>query len=320
VILIFGSPNDTHVQAVCQCIGELGERFVVVNHWEPDSRGFCVDINTKFRLILGNNLISLDEVRAVWWRVKPNHFDSEPNGNNQFDDNFTIEEWRTVWQYISFCLGNVPWVNDRNASRRASNKLLQLQMAAEVGLEIPDTLVTNNPTYTDRFVSAAVPFAVFKTLTPYMAPSGHVTYTTKIESGNIGQYSSNIQRCPSIYQKFIEKEFELRVNIVGDSVFAVRIDTNSGDESGIDWRRRIDDEGMYSTVLLDKQTLEKLTRLHSKLGLIFGCYDLVKATSGETVFLEVNPSGQWLWLEQLLDIPISSRLAATLCDISKRKF
>ena len=47
------------------------------------------------------------------------------------------------------------------------------------------------------------------------------------------------------------------------------------------------------------------------LGLCFGAIDLVLTPDGRYVFLEINPSGQWEWIESLTGLPISE----ALCDL-----
>jgi glutathione synthase/RimK-type ligase-like ATP-grasp enzyme len=55
------------------------------------------------------------------------------------------------------------------------------------------------------------------------------------------------------------------------------------------------------------------------LGINFGCFDIIKSTKGEYVFLECNPNGQWLWIEKIIKIGIARALAHMLLGASGHK-
>lgn len=52
--------------------------------------------------------------------------------------------------------------------------------------------------------------------------------------------------------------------------------------------------------------------LARRLGLSYCALDLVVTPSGDYVFLEVNPSGQYGWLESLTGLPITRELVRML--------
>jgi glutathione synthase/RimK-type ligase-like ATP-grasp enzyme len=49
--------------------------------------------------------------------------------------------------------------------------------------------------------------------------------------------------------------------------------------------------------------------MNAKLGLNFAAYDFIVTPNEEFYFLEVNPGGQWLWLEKKTGLEISKALA-----------
>jgi hypothetical protein len=55
-------------------------------------------------------------------------------------------------------------------------------------------------------------------------------------------------------------------------------------------------------------------RLVKQLGLEFGAIDLILRPDGEYVFLEINPNGQWLWLEPASGLPFTDTLADLLIE------
>jgi glutathione synthase/RimK-type ligase-like ATP-grasp enzyme len=54
---------------------------------------------------------------------------------------------------------------------------------------------------------------------------------------------------------------------------------------------------------------DQILTLQRRLGLIYSAFDLVRTPQGEYVFLETNPFGQWLWIEDLTGLPISKAIA-----------
>jgi len=121
--------------------------------------------------------------------------------------------------------------------------------------------------------------------------------------------------CPMIFQEYIEKKYEYRVTVVGREVYACRIDSQAaGGETAIDWRRYNIPTTPHFVADLDQELQAKLVRLVHDLGLTFGAVDLVENPDGEFFFLEVNGMGQWLWIEDLTELPISMAVARHLAD------
>ncbi len=124
---------------------------------------------------------------------------------------------------------------------------------------------------------------------------------------------------PGIYQELIDKDHELRVTIVGNTLFAVRIFSQRHEATKLDWRNVVLGADDHEVVVLDEQLAERLLEFHRRAGLIYGAYDVIIPKVGDPVFLEVNPAGQWMWLENLLEIPISKQLAMLFAE-SKSTF
>ncbi len=60
------------------------------------------------------------------------------------------------------------------------------------------------------------------------------------------------------------------------------------------------------------KTSQKLLMLMRRLGLEYGAIDLRLTPDGEYVFFEVNPAGQFLFVEHACGLPISAALAGHL--------
>jgi D-alanine-D-alanine ligase-like ATP-grasp enzyme len=50
----------------------------------------------------------------------------------------------------------------------------------------------------------------------------------------------------------------------------------------------------------------------AELNLEYGALDFVLTPDGRFVFLEINPNGQWLWLDDMLSLGITTAVAEWL--------
>ena len=116
---------------------------------------------------------------------------------------------------------------------------------------------------------------------------------------------------PYLFQELVEKTYDIRVTVIGAHCFATRIDSQVQDASKVDWRRSGGGLGHSAETLPEK--LAVLCRdLVAGYGLRFGAIDLARTTTGGYVFFELNPNGQWAWIEQLTGVPLRSHLADLL--------
>jgi len=207
--------------------------------------------------------------------------------------------------------------------RRASQKQLQLQVAKSVGLEIPDTLSTNDPEAARAFVANHPGGVVAKALSSfaiYEEGREQVVFTNRIHAEDL-EHLEDLQFAPMTFQEAVPKALELRVTLVGRQTFAASIDSMSLDRSQVDWRReglRLADQWMpYS---LPPAVEASLHRLMDAFGLNYGAADFILTPQGRHVFLEVNPGGEFMWLQQNPGFPIAEALADILLDLAPRRY
>lgn len=113
-------------------------------------------------------------------------------------------------------------------------------------------------------------------------------------------------------QEEIAKVYEVRANVVGQQVLAIRIDSQASPESALDWRRYDLPHTPYAPYVLPDNIARKCLQLTQRLGLEFGAIDLIRTPMGEYVFLEINGNGQFLWAEEHSGVGISAALANLL--------
>ncbi len=206
--------------------------------------------------------------------------------------------------------------------RHAENKQLQLEVARKVGLDVPRTLVTNDAAAVRSFWDECSGRVIAKMMTGFAvmeAGREQVVFTNPLREDDLAALDQ-LSLCPMTFQEKLEKALELRVTIVGERVFAASIDSNRLERSRSDWRR----EGV--ALLQDWQryalpaALEKsLLALMDAFGLNYGAIDIIVTPEGRNVFLEVNPAGEFFWLDRVGETSISDAIADVVLGRAPRR-
>ncbi len=212
------------------------------------------------------------------------------------------------------------------AARRAEGKELQLRLARQLGLEIPRTRITNDPEAAREFVRACPGGAVAKMLEPPRLPGNDsgpgpagVLHTSALDEAALARLG-DLCYCPMVFQERLAKRRELRVTVVGRRTFTAELDSAAIPGAEVDWHREPERVmAAWRAVELERDTEERLHALLDRLGLQYGAFDLVDTPDGRRVFLEVNPGGQYHWLEVHAGLPISEAVAEVLADPSARR-
>lgn len=206
----------------------------------------------------------------------------------------------------------VPFMNEPLANIRAMSKMVQQQTALDVGLRVPRTFVGDSSELAAAFQLfddcplCKKPIEATRLRTEEGGVAVHLT--KRFERRTLEELQS-LKSCPCVLQQFIEKRDELRVTMVGQRVFACRIDTSlAHPDAQVDWRHYDWANTAHEVVDLDAGLERQLLAFMAQLELSYGAIDLVRGLDGQTYFLEVNPLGQWLWIEDLTDVPISEAI------------
>jgi glutathione synthase/RimK-type ligase-like ATP-grasp enzyme len=316
-VFILSSTDDPHASALAWALQRNG----VSSRLNPSVR---VDQNTRISIHIderGQQQLTLDglgaqRVRSIWHR-RP----ALPDAGHclEADRNFIKGQWKYMQKNI-FDLANdlvdTLWVNRPRAAEFAESKLAQLQAAHAAGLKVPDTVIGNDATDVAALI-ARWDRAVFKTFYPqnWQSESSGRSYEMSVVplDASTPLPDAAIGISPGIYQRYIDKVLDLRVTIIGDQLFAVQMQKSNG-EAYFDWRPHSCDENMRMMVFSVSTPLEtKLRDMMQRLGIVFGCVDLVVDRQGDIYFLEVNQAGAFLFVEESLpELPILRAMAAML--------
>lgn len=211
-------------------------------------------------------------------------------------------------------LTGAAWVNPPEANRGAGNKLRQHRLARAAGLALPTTLITNDPGEVRTFFDRHDGRVIAKLLLPLSRSMGRTRdflATTELSADDL-EHLDSLRYAPMIFQERIPKDHELRVMVVDGELFTGAIEVGDTGAQAADWRLASPVEVGWQRGTLPQPTAERLRRLMTSLGLVAGAADFIVPPTGEPVFLEINPLGEWGMLERDLDLPISHALATAL--------
>jgi glutathione synthase/RimK-type ligase-like ATP-grasp enzyme len=201
--------------------------------------------------------------------------------------------------------------------RSAEHKARQLELACDVGLDVPRTLTTNDPDAVRAFWAQCEGRVVVKALSSFAIydEAGHeqVVFTSPLGAEDL-DHLDQLALAPMTFQDHLDKRIELRVTLIGGRVFAAAVDSQALERSRVDWRK----EGSrliraWTPYELPADVSARLLELAARLGLSYGAVDIVVTPDGRHVFLEINPAGEWFWLDDVFGPrALSTAIARTL--------
>jgi glutathione synthase/RimK-type ligase-like ATP-grasp enzyme len=210
--------------------------------------------------------ISVDEVRAVWARKL-----WSPRMAQDLDERYRsmcAGESTAALEGFLDALHNVRWVNDLDRQRDAENKQRQLRLAARAGLNVPRTLVTNDPAAARQFFAETEGQTVAKLLRPLDVSMDAVkpfVYTSRVREEDLAD-AETLRHSPMVFQELIPKAYELRVACVAGKAFAGALDATGTSRGHTDWRRATPEECRWQKAQLPAEVATKLAIADLLLG------------------------------------------------------
>lgn len=318
MILIVTNKVDSHSDIVIRKLHELHTPFYRFNtedfpqkvklSVEHDGNNSSVTLNTR------HGLINLEDVGSIWYR-RPKKSVIASEIKDPHIRTFTEKEAKTTLTWLWDILEDKFWVNHPQSNRAAGNKLHQAHIAKRFGIRTPDYLITNDHREAKMFINQ-YPAVIVKPISGGVIKredSYHLIYTNRLSDEGRSKLEL-VKYTPTFFQEHIPKAFELRITVVGNQVFPCRINSQDSEITRDDWRRYDFDRVAHLQYDLPDQ-IEKFCRmLVGHFNLHFGAIDMIVTPKGEYVFLEINPNGQWAWIEELTGMPIAETLVNMLVE------
>ncbi len=319
IILIVRDEFDTHADYVAEKCQQLGARvvsFAIDDYFLNSELNFNIS-DSHISLAIKNKTYDLTEenIRSIY--ARDFHVPKIPLESSLPNELVYAEKRSALYGFFKglnhkFRINN-PWKDEF-----ADNKTLQLMGAKEVGLKIPRSLITNSPSEFLKFYDTCNGEVIIKQLseicliddselgTEAEDPKAYGFYTRKV-SPNFIKDVEQIKNAPCCFQEFIPKVADIRSTVVGKEVFSALIKSQNYRESKIDFRMKEDIP--MEEYFLPVEIQNKLLALLKKWDLEFSACDFALTKDNELVFFEANVAGNWLWIEDALDFPISKTIA-----------
>ena len=244
----------------------------------------------------------LGSVRSMYYR-RPSGF-AFPHLDRQ-DERFAAAQARYGLGGILTSLPGCLYVNHPNRIGDAEYKPAGLAAAATVDFVLPPTLITNVPCDARAFLKEHSP-AIFKPLSVPLYLVDSKAQTVPVTEVSVDEIDDSVTGTMHLFQKRVDKVADVRVTVIGERIFAVRIDSGL-----LDWRTDYSTH-TYTPVTAPPEVERAMRAYLRHFGLVFGAFDFALTESGEWVFIECNPSGQWAWLEPPTGLPMTAALADLL--------
>jgi glutathione synthase/RimK-type ligase-like ATP-grasp enzyme len=267
--------------------------------------GFTGSLRTPYRQI------DLEHTRSVLYRRVS---DLQPGTDVPFGARGFIHQEAHASFWGAFLSMPCVWVNHPASIAKAEYKPYQLRVAGACGLSIPPTLITNNPNSVISFAEEHGRI-IYKTLRPLGTAIESIdafspVFTSEVDVNDLDQVD-RVRRTSHLFQPLVDKKFELRITIVGDQVFPASISYGNGPVI-TDFRTAAEGDLQYDVYDLPDEVTTQLRQLMKRLDLNYGAVDMLVTDAGEHIFLEVNPGGEWTWMERLTGMPICAALVDLL--------
>lgn len=318
MILLVSSANDEQTRRLSDALERRGAAFELFDYADYPS---SASVNLYFGEIgyecahtltlPSGKHIDLDACDVVWWgRPDPFSIPTEVvlKTDRAFIQRECTEAVAGLWQTVEAF-----WINHPYADQRAEHKPYQLQVAKRVGLEIPETLITNDPELAQRFCNRGTSA---RTVYKSFLATEDIWRETRLVGEAEFEVLDAVQHAPVIFQDYVEASADIRVVVIDGQMFAAAF-YNDESTYGCDYRLYLEHlEAQPLTV--PTRVAEALQRLMQHLDLVYGAVDFRLSPAGQWVFLEINPCGQWLYVEDATGQQITDHLARVLAVKGKQ--
>jgi len=308
-VIILAGLYDFAVDLVVAELSAIGTSYVRLNREQLSDYQLCLDPISSVLTIRSNSVdfvVTSDHLKAVWFR-QPVFLRNTPSEALSLSEQLSRSQW-SAFQRALTVFDEAAWMNHPQATYLAECKPYQLMIARRCGFSVPKTLAGNDA---GQFRAKFLDAVVIKSLDTVLLREGDnclFTYTTISSSDALTE--ANTSAAPLFVQQLLDHKTDLRVTVVGDRIFAVKILVHGAGIEG-DWRVASRDSLTYVDVSLNPRTEAACIDLARQLHLPFAAIDLVETPNG-VFFIEVNPTGEWGWLntsERRIDSAIANWLS-----------
>lgn len=319
-VLILSTHGDLESDLIGLILLSKGVDYLRINVEDiPNDIQISIHGEDEVKITIKNQVVILSKIQVVFVR----HFDDNNikfESDTAFINKFIQEQWLHIFRIIKEGASNARWLSSFDIIERLRyNKITQLSIAKTIGMfEVPDTLITNNSNHARMFYYSHGGNIVAKCLHHHLLQikkSEYLIYTRKVLENDLSKIDESLALAPCIFQKKIEKKSELRITVVGEMVFAAKLvlKTKRASEEDIHLCKFGDDMDI-EPFDLTQDLNNRIVKLMRVFDLQFGTLDFIIDTDNRLIFLEVNPTGDWAYIEDVTGMPITEALSKLIIE------
>jgi len=293
-ILIFSKEKSPDVQKVVEWLDYFDTTYHIIT---PKSNlrivnfQLLTDGEALFEIDVNNKTINICRIKSCWIEsgVVKNDFIKNIKIEDAVDKTivkFLLSEWNILIDYLFYKIEKQNCLGSRFYG--FPNKLIQLELATNLGLMVPGSLV-----FSEQLRIQGLQYRDFITK-PIQEVFNMVNKNEYYRSytGRVNEKDLELNKgCfPFLLQEYINKRFELRIFYLQGKIYACAIFSQQDEKTKLDFR--INSESLRMVPFQLPYFIEiKLKNLMHELKLVTGSIDMIYSNAGEYVFLEVNPVG-----------------------------
>nr|NYU06605.1 hypothetical protein [Pseudomonas sp. SbOxS1] len=275
---------------------------------------FSDRVRDDWTLVSGTRTVHGSQVTGAYFR-RPGKPQVSPDITDEAARRYAESEWASLLKSLYMRLEG-RWLNSPTQIVLAEDKPRQLLHAHRLGFDVPAARITNDLQSVRQITDNHA--CIVKPLREALLTGENesIIFTTRLND-LASTDAGAIALAPIIVQQEIAKKYDVRVTVVGQRVFAVAIWSQVHSQTQVDWRRGAHTDLKHELIQLPARLEEQCIELTQSLGLRFGAIDLVCDHDDRYWFLEINPNGQWAWLENVAGAPIASAIVDELQGIGR---
>lgn len=256
--------------------------------------------NWNLKNITTGDLISKNSIKGGYYRRPSLPEIISDSLGNEIKESLSLESYDIYQTFLESI--KCKWLTDPNKVRYTENRVIQLNCAKSIGFRIPKYLFTNNSDDAKYFINNKQKVCMKPiNLKPFEYKNSiYCLYNTVVEAKDFDYLGG----MPIQLQNYVDKKVEYRIIIIGNDIFPVAIKYSKESENSIDWRIGNCMQVKYEKTVIENKLSTLCMKLMKKMKINFACIDIICDYNNEYYFLDLNPNGQWVWLEEILNLGV----------------
>jgi hypothetical protein len=294
-VLLLSSLADLSTDRICHHLTDMGVSFLRINNEQLPDLGITIDpvAATMLCRFASKQWHVGSSLKSVWWR-QPTFLRNTPGRSLSTTQQLEKSQWAAMMRGMML-FDSAHWFNHPMKTYGAESKPVQLRKAAQAGFLVPNTRITNDSLANiPSVIGNRIALKSIDTVLLFEADHQHFGYTTIVDWTACADEA--FHTVPATIQAVISPKIDLRVTVLGQHLWCVQI-TDGGDGIEGDWRLRSKAALQFRDYQLPPDVATRCLALVANLELRYAAIDL--ALSGDDYwFIEVNPTGEWGWLDR----------------------